>query len=271
MNIQIETIKTNAFTMNYCQFGHGKETLVILPGLSVQRVMGSADAIAEAYQLLTDDFTIYVFERRNELPAAYSVHEMVQDTAEAIQALQLDSVCLFGASQGGMIAMEIAMEHPQLVRRLILGSTSACVTQTQKQAVESWIELAKAGDTAELYLAFGQSLYPQSVFEQSRELLFEAGKTVTDEDLHRFVILAEGMNGFDVVNDLEKITCPVLVIGSADDQVLGGDASLQIAEHFNARSDCELFMYDGYGHAAYDLAPDYRERMLRFLTSDSTD
>ena len=30
-------------------------------------------------------------------------------------------------------------------------------------------------------------------------------------------------------------------------------------------SRCILCMYDGYGHAAYDMAPDYKERILEFL------
>ncbi|MBQ2617108.1 MAG: alpha/beta hydrolase, partial [Synergistaceae bacterium] len=60
-------------------------------------------------------------------------------------------------------------------------------------------------------------------------------------------------------------TCPVLVLGSNDDRVLGGEASVQIMESLKVKSGCELFMYDGYGHAAYDIAPDYRERMLKFL------
>ena len=46
--MRIETIKTDDFTMDYCRFGHGAEALVILPGLSVQRVMGLADAVAQA-------------------------------------------------------------------------------------------------------------------------------------------------------------------------------------------------------------------------------
>ena len=43
------------------------------------------------------------------------------------------------------------------------------------------------------------------------------------------------------------------------------EASLLIAEHLNSRPDFELYMYDGYGHAAYDCAPDYTERLLKFL------
>ena len=40
--IEIETVRTESFSMDYFRFGHGKETLVILPGLSVQSVMAFA-------------------------------------------------------------------------------------------------------------------------------------------------------------------------------------------------------------------------------------
>ena len=46
-------------TMDYCTFGRGKRTLVIIPGLSVQSVMPSARDIAEGYRLLTDDYRVY--------------------------------------------------------------------------------------------------------------------------------------------------------------------------------------------------------------------
>ena len=105
----------------------------------------------------------------------------------------------------------------------------------------------------------------REVFEQARELLAESAKSVTEEDLARFVVLAEGIKGFDFTGELRQIACPVLIIGSADDRVLGADSSEEIAEQLKDRPDCELYLYDGYGHAAYDLAPDYKERLLRFL------
>ena len=266
MGFQTETIRTDGFSMDCFRFGHGKKTLVILPGLSVGSVVKYAGTVSKAYGLLTDDFTVYVLDRRKELPAAYSVYEMAEDTAAAIRALGLDHVHLFGASQGGMIAMTIAARYPEAVSRLVLGSTSACVKQEQYQTIEDWIRLAKAGDPKGLYLAFGKAIYPPDIFEQSRELLAAASDAVTDEDLKRFVILAEGMKGFDVTGQLHGISCPVLVIGSADDRVLGADASEQIARLLNGQTDCELYMYHGYGHAVYDLAPDYKERLLSFLT-----
>ncbi|MBR2698329.1 MAG: alpha/beta hydrolase [Clostridia bacterium] len=266
MDIQIETIKTKSFSMDYFRFGHGEKTLVILPGLSVQSVMGFADSVAQAYRPLTDDFTVYVFDRRKELPEACSVYDMARDTADAFRALGLDRIDLFGASQGGMIAQVIAIEQPELIHRLALGSTTARVDEARFELFERWIRLAKAGDRVGLYLAFGEAIYPPSVFESSRALLMEAAGTVTNADLRRFIILAEGTRGFDISDRLDGIACPVLVLGSKDDRVLGADASEMIAKRLGPRA--ALYMYDGYGHAAYDTAPDYRERLLRFLVAE---
>lgn len=265
MGILIKTVKTDRFSMDFFRFGKGEKTLVILPGLSVQSVMGAAEAIAAAYQSLTDRFTIYVFDRRAELPEVYSVQDMARDTAEAFRALGLKKVCLFGASQGGMIALVLAIEQPALVGRLALGSSSAHVREEQYRVIEKWIGLARSGDREALYLDFGREIYPPSVFEQYRDTLIAAAKTVTDRELERFIILAEGTKGFDVVSKLDRIRCPVLALGVFEDSVLDSDATMEIAEKLDGRPDFRLYMYTGYGHAAFDTAPDYRQRIRRFL------
>ena len=265
-SIKIETVRTSDFEMDYFKFGHGKETMVIIPGLSVDGVMKYADAVAAAYDPMADDFTIYVFERRKVLPEEYSVNDMAGDTAVAIRELGLKDIYLFGASQGGMISMVIAIEEPELVKKLVLGSTSASVEdKLYQKVVGEWVRFAKEGKREELYLSFGEAVYPKEIFEQSRDLLKEGSKSVTEDDLSRFVILAEAVNGFDVSDQLTEITCPVLVLGSEDEAVLGGESSEKLFESFKDRPDCELYMYEGYGHAAYDLAPDYKERLLRFF------
>ena len=263
--IPIETVKTDAFSMDYFRFGRGKETLVILPGLSVQSVMLSADAVAQEYGAFRDAYTVFVFDRRKELPAAYSVFDMAEDTALAMKKIGLHKVFLFGASQGGMIAMTVAIRHPEAVKKLVLCSTAARVGKTQSGAVEEWVKLAKAGKAEDLYLAFGKALYPKEIFEQSRDLLKEAAKSVTPEDLRRFTVLAGDIENFDVTADLQKIACPVLLVGSEDDRVLGAEATREIADRLRGHKDFETHMYRGYGHAVYDTAPDFGERMKRFL------
>lgn len=267
MAIPIRTVHTDGFSMDYFSFGRGKRTLVILPGLSIQSVMGAADAVAEAYQSLEDRFTIYVFDRRRELPEVYSVRDMARDTAAAFQNLGLKKVCLFGASQGGMIAQVIAIEHPELVGKMALGSTSAHVQPAQFRVLENWIRLAREKDAEGLYLSFGREIYPPKVFEQARETLTAAAKSVTEEDLARFICLAEGTRDFNVADELHKIQCPVLAVGVYEDGVLDADATMEIAENLDDRGDFRLYMYVGYGHAAFDTAPDYRKRLLDFFLS----
>ena len=263
--IPIERVELSGFAMQYFRFGAGARTLVILPGLSVQSVMGSAEAVAAAYAPMTEDYTIYVFDRREILPEIYTVPDMARDTAEAMLALGLKDVYLFGASQGGMMALVIAIEYPALVKKLVLGSSSAHVQPEQFRVIERWIALAEANDPVGLYLAFGEEIYPPAVFEQFREALVAAGKTVTEAELRRFITLAKGIEGFDVSERVAEIQCPVLAIGVYEDAVLDADATMEIAEKLDPRPDFRLYLYMGYGHAAFDTAPDYRERIKRFF------
>ena len=266
MSIPVEHVNCCTFSMDYFRFGAGKTPLVILPGLSVQSVMYLSDAVAQMYSRFGTDCTVYVFDRRKELPERYPVVQAARDTAEAIEKLGLTDIFLFGASQGGMMAMEIAIEHPELVRKLVLGSTSCHITKEQWHVPAEWIGLAKSGDREALYLSFGTKLYPHYVFEEQKDALIEASRLVTDADLDRFITLAEGMKDFSA-GDLGKITCPALVTGSADDAVLGTGAYEEIRTKLKDNPNAEFRLYDGYGHASFDIAPDYREQMLRFLLS----
>ena len=87
--------------------------------------------------------------------------------------------------------------------------------------------------------------------------------------MRRFVILAESLRGFDLRADLAKIACPVLVLGAKDDRVLGAEASEEIFRCLPSRPGNEVYLYEpGFGHAAFDSAPDYKERLLRFLRKE---
>lgn len=265
MSIPIETVNTGDFTMRFFRFGEGERPLVILPGLSIRSVMESADLIEHAYRIMRKDFTVYVFDRREAPPSPYSVRDMARDTAEAMRVLGLRGVSLFGASQGGMIAMEIAAAYPELVTGLALGSTSAHVRPRQYRALAEWVRLAKEKDRAGLYLSFGEKIYPPAVFKNSRAILTSTGRSVTDAELSRFILLAEGTKDFDITDRLVRIPCPILLLGAADDAVLGMEASMEIARILRDHPRFKFYIYNGYGHAAFDTAPDYKKRLLRFF------
>ena len=58
-----------------------------------------------------------------------------------------------------------------------------------------------------------------------------------------------------------------MAVGVYEDSILDSDATMEIAEKLDHRADFRLYMYVGYGHAAFDTAPDYRKRLLTFFSA----
>ena len=262
------TVIKDGIEMDYCRFGTGSRTFVLIPGLTIQSVMGTKDFIEKKYEVMKEDFTTWVFDRRKNIPDDYSIYDMADDTAEIIKELGLHDIYLFGISQGGMIAMVIAIRYPELVKKAVLGSTSPHVKPEQRGVIDEWIRLARMKDREGLCLEYGKEIYPPEVFEQVRDVFLRMAESVTDEELDRFVILAKSITEFDVSDELKKIKCPVLALGVFEDAVLDSDATMEIAVNLDLREDFSLYMYKGYGHAAFDTAPDYKKRVHDFLMKE---
>lgn len=260
--VSVKTVSLGDSEMNYAVFGCGKKSLVILPGMSVHSVMGSADAIAEAYQAFSETYTVYVFDRVKDIKSGYTVKDMAEDTAAAMQALNITEADIFGASQGGMIALCLAIDHPELVHKMILGSTLARANDTCRKVLDEWIRLAEAKDEEGLLAGFADRVYSEATLNAYRETLISSNRGIGDEEYRRFIILAEACVSFDCFDKLSAIQCPVLVLGAERDQVVTAEGSKQIAEALG----CEIHLYDdNYGHGVYDEAPDYKQRCLDFL------
>ncbi len=265
MSVTVGTVACDGFTVDYCRFGQGERPLVILPGLSVQSVLLSADAIEAEYAVMRDDFTVTVLERRRELPPVYGIADMARDTAAALDALGLRKIGLFGASQGGMIALELAASRPDLVSRAAVASTALNVTGARFAAVGRWIDAARRGDGEALCLDFGRTVYPPAVFVSCEETLRRIGRSVTRAELDRFVILAAGTEGYRFTHT-EALQCPLWAAGSKDDAVFGEAALREIAAAFADRPGFSVREYEGFGHAVYDTAPDFRDQLHFFFT-----
>ncbi|MDO4838621.1 MAG: alpha/beta hydrolase [Clostridia bacterium] len=264
-NAMVKTVSTSDVTMDYVVFGSGEKVFVILPGLSIHSVMGSAEAIAAAYQSFAEEYTVYVFDRAKNLKEGYTVRDMAEDTAKAMEALHIEGADVFGASQGGMMAQYLAIDHPALVHKLILGSTLAKPNDTFLQVVDTWISLAEARDEEGLLASFVDEIYGKAALEAYRDYLITSNRGITEEEYQRFIILASACKTFDCYDALSSIRCPVLVLGSEGDQVVTAEGSREIAQALN----CTLYLYDAqYGHGVYDEAPDYKQQCLDFLQSD---
>ena len=260
----ISTVKTETFVMPYAKFGKGRRTLVILPGVSLHPVIQSAGAVERMFEEYGDEYTFYLFDRKEKIQSGYSVADMARDTAAAMRHLGLRKADVYGASQGGMMAQVLAAENPRLVRKLVLASTLAEPNAVSREVFAVWERLAAAGDAAALNRAVFEKVYSPEYRETYRAAFAMLEKTGTPEEMRRFGVLVAACAAFDAKSMLAKITHPTLVVGSERDEVVTAEASRAIA----AALGCKLYLYDGYSHAVYDEAPDFRERMFAFLREE---
>ena len=261
----VKTVSNGDMEMDYIVFGSGAKSFVILPGLSVHSVMGSADAIADVYKSFSEEYTVYVFDRAKDIQDGYTIEDMAEDTAAAMKSLHIADADVFGASQGGMIALYLAIDHPELVHKMILGSTLAKPNDTFKQVIEEWIQLAEEKNETGLLESFADHVYSAATLEAYRDTLISSNAGISDKEFERFLIQTKACRTFDCYDKLSSIKCPVLVLGSEGDHVVTAEGSTQIAEVLG----CELYLYDDrYGHGVYDEAPDYKQRCLDFFEGE---
>ncbi len=261
----VKTVVCGDMEMDYIVFGSGEKSFVILPGLSVHSVMGSAEAIAQAYADFTQEYTVYVFDRAKNISQGYTVREMARDTALAMKELDIENAYVFGASQGGMIAQYLAIDYPNLVCKMILGSSLAKPNETFLEVIDEWVKLAQEKNEDALLESFADKIYSEATLENYRDSIISSNKGITDEEYSRFIILAEACKSFNCYDELSKIQCPVLVIGSEVDWVVTPEGSKEIAQAIG----CEIYLYDSsYGHGVYDEAADYRQRCLSFFSEE---
>lgn len=261
-SVTVSTVSFGDNEMEYTKFGNGNKYFIILPGLSVHSVMGSAEAIAQSYADFTEEYTVYVFDRPKNMSEGYTIRDIAEDTENAMKELGIESADIFGASQGGMIAEYIAIDHPELVNKMILGSSLAKPNTTFTNLVNEWIQLAEEKNEEGLLESFADNVYSEATLEVYRDTLIESNKGITDEEYERFLIQAKSCLTFNCYDELSSIQCPVLVLGSKGDKVVTVEGSQEMADVLN----CEIYLYDeNYGHGVYDEATDYKQRCLDFL------
>ncbi len=250
--------------MNYVSFGRGDKTLVILPGLSdgLANVRGKALLLARPYRAYLDRFTVYVFSRRDGLATGASIRDMARDQAEALRALGIRRACVMGVSQGGMIAQYLAVDHPELVERLVLAVTAPRVNPIIRDSVSRWIDFAKRGDHRQLMIDTAEKHYSEAYLKKYRKLYPILGLVGKPKRYDRFLANAEAILRFDAYDEIPKIACPTLVIGGEADKAVGVEGSRELHARI---PNSTLHIYPALGHAAYEEAPDFNERIFRFF------
>ncbi len=248
---QIDTIR----------FGTGRKNLIMLQGLNTNGIKGAGLSLAWMYRLFAKNYTVYLFDRRPEVPEGMTVREMAGDVAEAMDALGIQNADVLGVSQGGMIAQYLAIDRPDLVNKLVLAVTLSRNNETLRSVIETWIALTEQEDWKQLVTDMAEKLYSERYLKRYRPLLPLLISLQRPKDAERFVRLAKACLTCNAYAELDKIQCPVFVIGGGLDKIVTGAASEEIARKLN----CEYYLYDNLGHAAYEEAGDFNRKVYDLL------
>ncbi len=249
--------------MYYVAFGKGKKNLAVLPGLSdgLWTVKGKALFMAGSYKKFFNDFTVYMFSRKNNIPKGYSIKDMAKDQALALRNLGIEKTIVMGVSQGGMIAQFLAADHPELVEKLILVVTAPYANETIKSVVNKWIDMTRTSSHTELMLDTAGKVYTKEYNEKNKIYLpFVAGFT-KPRNYDRFCKNAYAILNFDARDVLSKIKCPTYIMSGNRDNTVGNDAPYELHEGI---SGSEMMIFDGMGHGLFEEDRDFYNKVLEF-------
>lgn len=245
-------------------FGKGTKNMVMIPGLRLSDIKGSSRVAAHFYRIFARDYRVYVIDRKDRIEEGCTIHDLAEDTYEVMEKLQLKDVYLFGVSQGGMIAQDIAIHHPDMVKKMALGVTLSRINDTAKEVVKLWKQLAKERGLSAVASDYFSRAYSEKYQKRFKTVVPVMVKTQKLMPVDRFLILASSCLTCNTWEDLEQITCPVLVLGGGKDRIVTGEASLEIAERLN----CPCFLYEDLSHEAYNEAKDFNQRIYDFFEAE---
>jgi len=104
--------------LNYKEFGQG-EPIIILHGL-----FGTLDNWKTIATKLSESFLVYILDQRNHGKSPhtleFSYQLMAQDLYEFMDHNWIQQATIIGHSMGGKVAMQFALEYPEMVNKLIV-------------------------------------------------------------------------------------------------------------------------------------------------------
>ena len=262
----VQTVRTDSFEMNYAKIGSGEKPLIVIPGIYIKDPLNYANSFSVPYKIFLNDYTLYVFDRKKEAKPGYTLEQMADDQVTALKALGIKKACIFGVSQGGMIAQYIAIRHPEVVDKLVLGSSTSRAESLQLETIGNWARLAEAHDARPLVESFIDRCFSEKFVARYRRALMAMYEVVTDAEMDNFAIFAHACDFVNTYDDLGKIKCPTLVLGAGKDLVTTPEASVKLADKLKSEGvPCEFYMYEDCGHAVFDELSDYKKRIFDFF------
>jgi len=248
--------ENGAARIHYEESGSG-EPLLLVMGFGL-----SAQAWAPMLPLLSNHRTI-VYDNRGTGESTGPMDDLTiavfaADAAAVLQAAGVQTAHVHGQSMGGMIAQQLALDHPELVHSLALGATSPAPIRFFPDDMQAVLDLyagvalfATEPDRA-IDIVLPVVFSPEYLQDNPsmRQMYLELSTTgAPSPDAVEATIRAIGDlttgRAFDIVDRLGEIHAPTLVQHGSADRIIPVQAGRYIAEHIGGAEYQELA---GAGH-----------------------
>lgn len=193
--------------------------LLLCPGLgSLMEHWGDAIAAFSPY------YRVIVFDPRggpeSDSPAGnYSMRDLAEDAVAVLDAVAVERTHVYGISMGGHIAQQLALDHPDRVRSLVLVVSSDRTSEVSKERLRVWRDARRL--SIELYArAVGYAIFGEELF--AKPLWVEGWRRRSVQDEQRWN--PQGLEGrlaaclaYDTSSRSSEIRCPTLLVAGRRD------------------------------------------------------
>lgn len=182
--------------------------------------------------------------------APFTIVELAEAQVQALDVLGIhDPVDVFGISMGGMTAQELVLRHPERVRSLVLGCTTAgssLATWTAEADMRGLVEAMQSGDAA-LAMRASWEINVSPTFAARADAYDEFVESTKAERVSLRVITEQmqAIIGQDTVDRLAQVSVPTTVAHGTEDRLLPYPNGVAIHE---AIPGSTLETFEGAGH-----------------------
>jgi 3-oxoadipate enol-lactonase len=220
----VPKIRVGGNELHYERAGSG-EPLLLIQGMSGTHVSWGEPFL----EPLREHFDVVAFDNRGiglsaPIEGAFTISEMAGDTAALMGELEIESAHVVAISMGGMIAQELALAAPELLRSLTLGCTYCGGPGSRLMPQENLEKLAAgmaSGDREKAIRAsYEVNLSPTFRAEENRYAAFHEMATAVPAAKRTIELQARAILGHDTSGRLGEIAAPTLIVHGTDDGVL---------------------------------------------------
>ena len=213
-------------------------------------------------QRLADRYKLILFDNRgagqsDQPPGPCTIEQMAGDTIGLMDAIGIDHAHVFGGSMGGMIALQMAIDHPGKVDKLVLGATTAGGRSRTFPPPEIQKYFYPRLDlSAHDYLWWtGAVCYPQEFIDAHPDIVERKiqANLAFPCTLAAYEAQLEAFTDFDVERSLDAIHASTMVIIGTRDVLIPPPNSFEIARRVQG---AQIRVIEGAGHIFWISHPE---------------